>query len=115
MKFLNNLLLAVYASTGTILTALVDANVLGKTTAVDIAAIVTTFAVGFHGSQAVVAVKASPVGAFTPPTVTALSGPVPAEPVAAVPVTAQPVPVPPPVTSNPLAAPTTVTGATEAG
>lgn len=53
VKVLSRIAFAVYAADATILTLLVHLNVISNVTSLDIAAIVSALAVGFHGAQAV--------------------------------------------------------------
>lgn len=57
-EWVNKLLVAIYAASGSVLTLLVDQHVIGIHTAADIGVIITTFAAGYHGSQAVAAQQA---------------------------------------------------------
>lgn len=53
---------AVYLADAAILTLLVDQNVIGITTSVDIAGIIAALAAGFYGQQAVVNAKRAKSG-----------------------------------------------------
>lgn len=59
LKVIQRFAYAVYAADATILTLLVHENVISNQTSLDIAAIITALAVGFHGSQAIGAINAN--------------------------------------------------------